>query len=236
MSVSHVLHDDPFRILITAALLAISGYTSTAEAASPRATTVVPPEIVEAVGWIVVLEGEHTGSCTATLVASDLVATAGHCVGRALPRQLRFLASGNIWIEVLEVVEVGVVFDGQKIEGERGGEDWAIVRVRPTHRTPIAVAPLGPGELEALARSRSPIHIYGHGGADQQLSETEPCTLLPNRYDGFFATTCDTSLGDSGAPVLLMTKNGPRLIAVHSGSSEDGSFEISAAQFVHLLP
>lgn len=222
------------RLLAVAMCLAVAG-CAPGPVQRPQPAVAVPIEITEAVVELEIRRNDRIGGCTATFVASDLLATAAHCVEDASPDRLRYHSSDGATHKVLEVVEVGGLFPGDWVDADRGGEDWAVLRVEPTSRKPIAVAPLQPGELDALANAQTPVHLYSYSGDARRLHALAPCTLFARQFDGFYAMKCEVRSGDSGAPVLLMTSNGSRLIAVLSGHNEHAAFSISAAQFAPLI-
>ncbi len=207
-------------------------------------------------------EAERT-SCSASLIAPDLILTAAHCVHNAghriAPKDLSFTPNLGAGPRLpsstgTDYLAVGNYIDKDDIDpADMAPFDWAIVRIAPAidFVTPLPVESLA---AEAIAqRLKAGGHLinagYGVYGltSGHRLKVTENCRSQLDRFatiaktENVIATDCEVIRGDSGGPVLLVENGRHRLIGVLSGYWAIGNFNIvsfgpSATAFAAKLP
>lgn len=200
-------------------------------------------------------------SCSATLVAPDVIATAAHCVildGKAVDAT-SLVFRPNLGAALLPTSQgVKVIALGKDTTSPGRGEnldvsaDWALIRIAP----PItAVAPLPVGKFTAadiddrLAKggnlSQAGYGVYGLT-LGQHLYQQGNCRrfdddrLAANLRDYILFTTCRPIKGDSGGPLVLTAPDGEHyLVGVISQyrftqeSADRITVAASALGFVH---
>jgi len=173
----------------------------TAGMAVGRLTSNQPPTIPGQPG--------HQASCTAWLVARDLILTARHCV-RGAPGSA---PSGQIAVQF--GFDYGTAtspsYAVSRIEEANDDLDYVLARVSSPPSSPA------PGDLygvirvvaDSEVRDREPLWIVHHANGDSQLLIKDgtcrrfaPDAALPN----YLYHRCDTREGSSGAPVLSFAR------------------------------
>ena len=163
--------------------------------------------------------------CTGSLIASDLVLTAAHCLYNSDNRS--GLRNGAIYFEL------GRMGDGQAIHrsqianfylppsaGNRSFEnsdDFAIVQLR----TPVDPR-IKPFKIVALTRrslKRQPLKIAGYGQltGNYHITKTLDSCFVRGYplFSSFVSHDCDMSSGDSGAPLYNCNRNGCTIYALN---------------------
>ncbi len=201
-------------------------------------------------------------SCTATLVAPNVIVTAAHCV---FPKGEKLPASSMVFtptagaqrlpaVRVAEIVALGVQkMDPDKPEATPTEVDWAVLRLESaiTNIAPIAVEALALAEIDRRMQTGETLSSLGYGrygyALGDHLYRSEGCKLLPEwreleaeKNDHLVLTTCQVMHGDSGGPVLIGRQDSDRrLIAVVSRfwARPDGtvSMSVGAAAFADQL-
>jgi len=194
---------------------------------------------------------ETGGFCTGTLVASDLVLTAAHCLydnrtgNPVAPRKLHFVGGYRRGEYVTHAVArakfhpSAFSFDGAN-GLKRAANDWAVlVLAAPIATKPIPVRSLSPRNLISLPPDRLMRAGYSQD-RPHLLSLHNGCGVLDDVNGGpVLIHTCDATRGDSGSPLIIMTGEGPFLVGMIMGVAKAGGKErglaVNASAFVDTL-
>lgn len=173
----------------------------------------------------------RTGYCTGTLIATDLVLTAAHCVfdgTRAInPETMRFRAGFNHGdsIAVRGVRRVAAApgytpTDGQSLSPKNIANDVALLQLDQ----PIYSAEADPFALHEAPPPGTAVSVVSYGrGRDQALSRQAQCNLMQRYRNGIVSFDCDVTFGSSGAPVFARDGGRLRILSVISAISSSAS-------------
>ncbi len=183
----------------------------------------------EALGWEAVGRldlGDH-GFCTGTLIATDLVLTAAHCLfdrRRGAAEDvggMTFRAGLRDGEAVAEQTVLRAVahpdYDPFEPLGEHSvRHDVALVQLSAAIPAAVAApfAVQGPGGVRSVS-----VVSYAQGREDV-LSWQRACTVLGQR-DGLLAFNCDVDFGSSGAPVFDVSGGRARIVSIISAGHKD---------------
>lgn len=185
----------------------------------------------EAFGWEAVGRldlGTH-GFCTGTLIATDLVLTAAHCLfdrERGVAEDvgaMRFRAGLRDGEAVAEQRVLRAVahpgYDPFEPLGENSvRHDLALVQLA----SPIPSAVAAPFVVKDPGGVRSVSVVSYAQGREDALSWQRACTVL-GQQDGLLAFNCDVDFGSSGAPVFDASEGRARIVSIISAGHKDGS-------------
>ena len=169
--------------------------------------------------------------CTGSLIAENLVLTAGHCLydpatGQlARPDEIEFLAG---WRGGRAAAYRGarrlVVHPGYMADTGQRSVDLALIELdRPIRST--SIRPYETGKRTFLERDVGVVS-YAHDRAEM-ASIQDTCHVL-GRVQGTLVLDCDVDFGSSGAPVFEISEDGvPRIVSVVSAKGEVGDQKVS---------
>lgn len=197
-----VEHPDPaLRARARESIAALVPATAVDASAAPAVALVSPP-LMEAQR---LCPGERFAAqptaarCSGTLIAPDLVLTAGHCVSRSTCGEDRFVF-GYVVDEAgeLEAIGTDAVFSCAEVVARSSEVDYAIVRLdRPTDREPAPVRTgcfsLEPGE---------PLVMFGFPSGLPLKIDDGGVVLADDAGDGRLRATVDAFAGSSGSGVF----------------------------------
>jgi protease YdgD len=170
----------------------------------------------EAIGRVDIADG---GFCTGTLIASDLVLTAAHCV----------VEPGGAPIAAERITFRAGYADGSAIAespvqrtvaspGFTGREDAPVEEILSDLAllqlaSPIATSVISPFTV-GLPGSGDEVSVVSYArGREEALSWQRVCQVL-GQQDGFIAVDCDVTFGSSGAPVLDRSGYRARIVSI----------------------
>ncbi|WP_395645045.1 trypsin-like serine peptidase [Terricaulis sp.] len=169
------------------------------------------------------LVNEAGEACTATLIASNVIVTAAHCihVENRVSASARFTTARGSLTARTTAYLIDRRFNYQRFASgdEIDGLDWALLRIDQPLGDRVGFAGVRnlTGEGEARARAAE---LYQAGYAwdtGDHLSGHVRCHMVQVFNDNTFAHECDTTRGDSGSAFLV--NNGARFEVIGVDSS-----------------
>ena len=215
------------RILFAAAMIALGVGAARAEGEGTTELTRLLTAY-EARGWEAVgrLDIGWGGMCTGSLIAPDVVLTAGHCLYDATgslvdPSAIRFNAGWrNGHASATRRVRRALVHPGYVYTGTEGdlevSNDLAVLELD----SEIRLANIQPFGTAGRPRKGASVGVvsYAHDRSESP-SLQEVCHVLARRQ-GALILSCDVDFGSSGAPVFAEVDGVPRIVSVISAKAE----------------
>ncbi|EEW25200.1 trypsin-like serine peptidase [Rhodobacter ferrooxidans] len=217
------------RLAVLLLLWASAGLAETANTGLDRLT-----RRDQVLGWEAVGRVEVGGGfCTGTLIATDLVLTAGHCVYDQATGQpvdvasMRFRAGLRDGEAIAEVPVARVVahpsYDPLAATGAASiRHDAALLQLA----SPIPAAVAAPFAVQRLGAGREVSVVSYARDREDALSWQKVCGVK-GRMDGLLAFDCDVYFGSSGAPVFDTSLGRARIVSIISAGRRDEAGTIS---------
>lgn len=180
------------------------------------------------------LDFGNRGFCTATLIAPDLVLTAGHCLydketGATIdPVTMTFLAGfRNGRAEAYRGVRAAVAHPGYVYDGTAGaarvGHDLALVRLD----RPIRLPGIQPFALDVEPVTGDTVSVVSYArDREDAPSLQETCDVLDRASDAL-VMSCSVDFGSSGAPVFAQRDGEWRIVSIVSAKAQMGAVQVS---------
>ncbi len=171
------------------------------------------------------------GSCSAVLIAPDVIATAAHCAGNDPVDGIVFRPSdkrGGRLFPVAQFVR-HPFYDRENVRPEwRFRFDVAVARLSE----PVPTARATPLPLGDDARLGETVFIVSWRGGDDKLRQ-RACAVIDG-LPGLVTLGCRVRGGESGAPVLRKTSEGLELVAIISSRTRQLEQPVAQASDVRL--
>ena len=163
-------------------------------------------------------------SCTATLVADDVIVTAAHCItadNGLIDAGGLFETGFGMFAGARSARVTGYLIDGPKA-GDDSETDWALLRIdQPLGRN---LGYLGVRPLADYSQRRVQMLIIDQAGyswdTGDHLSGNIGCSIIQLTGNNMLQHDCDTTHGDSGSP-LMVEDNGEYYIV-----ATDAAFDL----------
>ncbi len=204
----------------------------------------------ELLGWEAVGRVDNgRGYCTGTLIARDVVLTAGHCVhrrsGRPIPAsELHFKAGYHHG----KAIAVRKVTKWVVAPGYKHGKDGRVTTDLMSHDVAllkldykIVSSEADPFKIQDEVPLGTTVSVVSYGkGRDEVLSREAKCNIVQVYVGGVLGMDCNTTSGSSGAPVFVRDGGRSRILAVVSagGKGRNGqkiAFAAPASELVTTL-
>jgi len=199
-----------------------------------------PPPAPVALPWTTAIGAlqnlSRTQTCTATLVARDVIVTAAHCLANGTPelqgREFVFLPNEGASPSLLPLRVLGIQAVGSKlrqgvIDQDEAVGDWALLRIEPApdKLQPVAVNDLTFEQIQARLVAGDHFFSGGYGTPGRLMfRQHDNCAIVDGGKvhqfldDGLIASDCIVRPRDSGGPMVMVDILGrPHLIAIISG-------------------
>lgn len=200
-------------------------------------------------GWEAVGRVDLGGGafCTGTLVATDLVLTAAHCLfdaeadyARIDPGQIRFRSGLRDGESIADRTVTATIVPDAYRPGPSPTEgtvrnDLALLKLD----APIPAATAAPFAVASLPPASGSVAVVSYGADRAAALSIERACDVVGRVPGLLAFDCDVTFGSSGAPVFDLGQGRPQIVSVisagHRGTDATTSYGAELPEVVAAL-
>lgn len=195
-------------------------------------------------GWEAVgrLDLAGQGFCTGTLVASDMVLTAAHCLfdsetnAAIPPDRIVFRAGLRDGEAVSERTGRRAVvhhnYDQTEVNGpNRVRHDLALLQLSQ----PISTTDANPFSVDSLDPDTTDVSVLSYAVGRSDAPSREGRCAVTGRTSGMIGFDCDVTFGSSGAPVFQRRDGRIRIVSVISSGARQGDRDISVGMELPTL-
>ncbi|HRE42561.1 MAG TPA: trypsin-like serine protease [Terricaulis sp.] len=185
-------------------------------------------------------------SCSATLIAPNVIASAAHCIhtARGVNASGRFTTADGQHSANVIAYQISPRFNYQRFNSsdDIDGLDWALLRLDQPLGDRVGHANVANITAEPARALSAEVMQAGYSwDTGDQLSGNLSCRIIAVNPDHTFAHECDTTRGDSGSGFVVRNGDGFDLIGVDSSfrANPDGPFiyiAVSANNFADAVP
>ena len=173
------------------------------------------------------------GTCSAALIAPDIIVTAAHCVSEDASQTYLFrLGSGEgsrpIHITRIVIHPLYESFRDQAFRRLRF--DIAVGRLAE----PVESGQVAPFVLGDEARLSEGLFIVSWPRGSGPRPRARRCFVIEGQVPAVVTLGCRVRGGESGAPLLRLTANGVELVAIVNSRAEQGGQAVALASDVKL--
>ncbi|MGR3514806.1 MAG: trypsin-like serine peptidase [Paracoccaceae bacterium] len=173
------------------------------------------------------------GTCSASLIAPDVIVTAAHCVSEHVDQALWFRLGALRDAEAIAVTKIAIhplyeSFEAQRFRRLRF--DIAVGKLE----TAIDAPGIRPFKLGSEAAQGEGLFIASWPRGSGPRPRQRRCVVIEGRVPAVVTLGCRVRGGESGAPLLRLTPDGVELVAIVNSRAEDRGQSIALAS--DILP
>ena len=173
------------------------------------------------------------GTCTASLIAANIVATAAHCISEDGAGDFVFRLGNGLGTPTIPVIRAVrhpfyTEFVSQPLRRLRF--DIALAELAE----PVDAELAQPLKLGEAARAGEGLFLVSWRAGEGSRPRQRRCLAIEGELPGVVTLGCRVQGGESGAPVTRLTADGLELVAIINSRSEQGRQPIAIASDVIL--
>lgn len=169
------------------------------------------------------------GSCTATLVAPDLIVTAGHCVTDEKTHQIvrgnyrfqpQYVRGHAPFSATITQIAVGTLND------QDSTNDWALLRLNWRMGNQVGWMGVKAASYQEMLYLERQTAVYMAGySADYENGEVPTWQSncgIQDSTNGYFLHNCSGTHGASGSPIFIFVGDDGRIVAINVAQRDGG--------------